>query len=183
MQITFKYGVKILKILYRNSITCATNTSNIRVKPSADKISQPIQGEAEIRTIDDFKDEIEIDLDFVKIIVDEDGNFDYADASYKFAMNNESNDWYETEYKVHLDDYMGVVEKIDELIYKSGVPKELGAYELRGSAKLVYMIKNIQYEREYYEFNDYEDTVYTDEATVEYLENESKLVDFSYIKL
>ena len=124
--------------------------------------------------------EIEVDLSGVVIELDED-SWEYEDNSYKFAANEDGKD-YRSEYGVYVDDTAGVVEKIDELIEKD-IPIGTGRFELSGYVYLVYDVKGIDSDKDYYSDGDYEEEIYTDNAKAEFNFEKSYVKDFQIKKL
>lgn len=135
---------------------------------------------------DEEVDYINVMLD-ADIIIDEEGRWEYADESYPWAQSGERNgDWYSYEYsRVHLDDPVGVVEKVDELMADK-LPSEPGRYHVTGNVNLYYSTTGIEVSY-YSEGPDetgevgYDAEYYTDNATTKYVAEESTLEDFQCV--
>lgn len=128
--------------------------------------------------MDDVDDGLEVLLN-ADIIVDEDGEYEYVDDTYRWAKypGSLNGDWYSLTYRdVTLADYSEVVERIDDLIY-SMVPKQPGTYHISGYVWLEYIISGLCYTLD--EGPDGEErTVYTDDVEVTYVKEDSGISDF-----
>lgn len=130
---------------------------------------------------DDFDEELEVEFDEV-IEIGKDGSWEYEDDSYDFAKDEDgASDHYTDEYHIHIDDNVGIVEKIDELM-EPKLPA-FGRYRVKGTAYLVYHVSGIDLDRTYYSEDDYDEEAYTDRAEVEYLPDQSHLDNFEIEKI
>jgi len=128
---------------------------------------------------EDVEDEIEVDLDGVKAVVDSEGNIDFE--SYDFAKDNGRDVWKSNvsfvnemgqDEHITLGSYRDVAEKILDLLDEY-LPEEKGEYRLSGTAVLKYLITEIL-------TNETEDVFYTDLIEVKYLKDKSYLYSFPY---
>ena len=115
---------------------------------------------------EDSQELIEVELDQV-ITVDVDGDYEWDDDTYVWASPDRSNEEWRSEDGVYIDDKVGVVEHIDDLIIPN-VPTRPGKYRVTGLAELIYDISGIQEYRTNYGPDDYESDVDTDHAVVSF---------------
>jgi hypothetical protein len=115
---------------------------------------------------EDSQELIEVELDQV-ITVDVDGDYEWDDDTYVWASPDESNEEWRSEDGVYIDDKVGVVEHIDDLIIPN-VPTRPGKYRVTGLAKLIYDVSGIQEYRTNYGPDDYESDLDTDHAAVSF---------------
>lgn len=115
---------------------------------------------------EDSEELIEIELDQI-ITVDVDGDYEWDDDTYVWASPDESNEEWRSEDGVYIDDKVGVVEHIDDLIIPN-VPTRPGKYRVTGLAELIYDVSGIQEYRTNYGPDDYESDVDTDHAVVSF---------------
>lgn len=113
---------------------------------------------------EDSQELIEVELDQV-ITVDVDGDYEWDDDTYVWASPDGSNEEWRSEDGVYIDDKVGVVEHIDDLIIPN-VPTRPGKYRVTGLAKLIYDVSGIQEYRTNYGPDDYESDIDTDHAVV-----------------
>lgn len=113
---------------------------------------------------EDSQELIEVELDQV-ITVDVDGNYEWDDDTYVWASPDRSNEEWRSEDGVYIDDKVGVVEHIDDLIIPN-VPTRPGKYRVTGLAQLIYDVSGIQEYRTNYGPDDYEYDLDTDHAVV-----------------
>ena len=113
---------------------------------------------------EDSQELIEVELDQV-ITVDVDGDYEWDDDTYVWASPDGSNEEWRSEDGVYIDDKVGVVEHIDDLITPN-VPTRPGKYRVTGLAKLIYDVSGIQEYRTNYGPDDYESDIDTDHAVV-----------------
>ena len=113
---------------------------------------------------EDSQELIEVKLDQV-ITVDVDGDYEWDDDTYVWASPDGSNEEWRSEDGVYIDDKVGVVEHIDDLIIPN-VPTRPGKYRVTGLAKLIYDVSGIQEYRKNYGPDDYESDLDTDHAVV-----------------
>ena len=113
---------------------------------------------------EDSQELIEVELDQV-ITVDVDGDYGWDDDTYVWASPDGSNEEWRSEDGVYVDDKVGVVEHIDDLIIPN-VPTRPGKYRVTGLAKLIYDVSGIQEYRTNYGPDDYESDIDTDHAVV-----------------
>lgn len=128
--------------------------------------------EEELTELPEIEDWIEVDLDDT-ITIDRDGSWEYDDRDYMWARSDERADnkqWHATEYPdCYLDDYIGVVEKVDDLI-SNKLPTEPGRYHISGQVSLYFSIEGV--------VETPGGDVYADDADVLYVADESKLDNF-----
>ena len=115
---------------------------------------------------EDSQELIEVELDQV-ITVDVDGDYEWDDDTYVWASPDGSNEEWRSEDGVYIDDKVGVVEHIDDLIIPN-VPTRPGKYRVTGLAKLIYDVSGIQEYRTNYGPDDYESDIDTDHAAVSF---------------
>ena len=115
---------------------------------------------------EDSEELIEIELDQI-ITVDVDGDYEWDDDTYVWASPNGSNEEWRSEDGVFIDDKVGVVEHIDDLIIPN-VPVRPGKYRVTGLAELVYDVSDIQEYRTNYGQDDYESDLDIDHAVVSF---------------
>ena len=115
---------------------------------------------------EDSQELIEVELDQV-ITVDVDGDYEWDDDTYVWASPDGSNEEWRSEDGIYIDDKVGVVEHIDDLIIPN-VPTRPGKYRVTGLAKLIYDVSGIQEYRTDYGPDDYESDLDTDHAVVSF---------------
>ena len=115
---------------------------------------------------EDSQELIEVELDQV-ITVDVDGDYEWDDDTYVWASPDGSNEEWRSEDGVYIDDKVGVVEHIDDLIIPN-VPTRPGKYRVTGLAELIYGISGIQEYRTNYGPDDYESDLDADHAVVSF---------------
>ena len=115
---------------------------------------------------EDSQELIEVELDQV-ITVDVDGDYEWDDDTYVWASPDGSNEEWRSEDGVYIDDKVGVVEHIDDLIIPN-VPTRPGKYRITGLAELIYDVSGIQEYRTEYSPDDYESDLDTDHAVVSF---------------
>ena len=115
---------------------------------------------------EDSEELIEIELDQI-ITVDVDGNYEWDDDTYVWASPDGSNEEWRSEDGVYIDDKVGVVEHIDDLIIPN-VPTRPGKYRITGLAELVYDVSGIQEYRTEYGPDDYDSDIDIDHAVVSF---------------
>lgn len=115
---------------------------------------------------EDSQELIEVELDQV-ITVDVDGDYEWDDDTYVWASPDGSNEEWRSEDGVYIDDKVGVVEHIDDLIIPN-VPTRPGKYRVTGLAELIYDVSGIQEYRTNYGPDDYESDLDTDHAVVSF---------------
>ena len=157
---------------------------------SSDEIeaSEPVEGDAFSQLEDaylsspeyddpieheDSQELIEVELDQV-ITVDVDGDYEWDDDTYVWASPDGSNEEWRSEDGVYIDDKVGVVEHIDDLIIPN-VPTRPGKYRVTGLAELIYDVSGIQEYRTNYGPDDYESDLDTDHAVVSFNFNKSSV--------
>lgn len=113
---------------------------------------------------EDSQELIEVEIDQV-ITVDVDGDYEWDDDTYVWASPDGSNEEWRSEDGVYIDDKVGVVEHIDDLIIPN-VPTRPGKYRVTGLAQLIYDVSGIQEYRKNYGPDDYESDLDTDHAVV-----------------
>lgn len=135
---------------------------------------------------DEVIEYIEVSLD-ADIIIAEDGSWEYEDEEYPWACPDaRSTDWRSEEYPdVYLDDCIGVVEKVDELM-EDKLPSEPGKYHVSGDARLCYSIDDVNLFREFEGVDEdhgpvYDETIDTDDSDIYYVASESSLENFECV--
>lgn len=126
----------------------------------------------------DATEEIEVDLDGVRITVGAYGDFDYVDWEPEDIDSEEF-------VSLTLADGQEVIECIDELIIDR-IPAEPGEYELSGWASLAFSVTGVSSYKDYYKDEDgdvvYDEEIYTDDADIQYLPDESS-IDVKFTKI
>lgn len=115
---------------------------------------------------EDSEELVEVELNQI-ITVDVDGDYEWDDDTYVWASPDESNEEWRSEDGVYIDDKVGVVEHIDDLIIPN-VPTRPGRYRVTGLAKLVYDVSGIQEYRTEYGPDDYDSDIDIDHAVVSF---------------
>ena len=115
---------------------------------------------------EDSEELVEVELNQV-ITVDVDGDYEWDDDTYVWASPDRSNEEWRSEDGVYIDDKVGVVEHIDDLIIPN-VPTRPGKYRVTGLAELIYDVSGIQEYRTNYGPDDYESDLDTDHAVVSF---------------
>lgn len=131
--------------------------------------------------LDEVIDYINVQLD-ADIVIDDDCSWEYVDDDYSWACPDEkTDDWYSDESGVYLDDCVGVVEKVDDLMADL-LPNEPGTYHVSGNVNLYYSTIGLAEYRDYYPDEDghlcYDSIPANDNADVYYVKQESTLDDF-----
>ena len=109
---------------------------------------------------------IEVEINQV-ITVDVDGDYEWDDDTYVWASPDGSNEEWRSEDGVYVDDKVGVVEHIDDLIIPN-VPTRPGKYRVTGLAELIYDVSGIQEYRTEYGPDDYDSDIDIDHAVVSF---------------
>lgn len=138
------------------------------------------------KAADSITEVINVPIDAI-IIMDGQGSWEYENDDYSWAESLDSSDgcYYSDEYpSVMLDDPVGVVEKIDELIMVA-LPMDAGTYQISGDAYLSYTIDNVDQLSEYIREEDDGSPAFdvdydTYEANVSYQFIDSKVENFEY---
>lgn len=116
------------------------------------------------------------------IVVDSEGGWNYDSENYDWASSDgEGSDWY-SETGVRLDDPVGVVEKIDELI-EPHIPIEPGTYRVQGYIELYYTVSGVYENRYDYTSDDYSSDINSDLSSAEYNKKLSKIEDVKVTKI
>lgn len=115
---------------------------------------------------EDSEELVEVELNQI-ITVDVDGDYEWDDDTYVWASPDGSNEEWRSEDGVYIDDKVGVVEHIDDLITPN-VPTRPGKYRVTGLAKLIYDVSGIQEYRTNYGPDDYESDLDMDHAVVSF---------------
>ena len=115
---------------------------------------------------EDSEELVEVEINQI-ITVDVDGDYEWDDDTYVWASPDESNEEWRSEDGVYIDDKVGVVEHIDDLIIPN-VPTRPGKYRVTGLAELIYDVSGIQEYRTNYGPDDYESDLDTDHAIVSF---------------
>ena len=127
----------------------------------------------------EIEDYIEFSFSNIEIVVDRTGNWEYTDDSYSFAApNNNPKKWWRSNeyYDIELDDCVGVVEKIDDLV-ETRIPSVPGTYYISGDVEFQYDISNILEIPDKYDHDSFE--IYTDSAEVDFNKEKSSVNNFS----
>lgn len=123
---------------------------------------------------DNFEDVVEVSIDHILLHVNDDGSWEYDNGKYdKFSSNYIGADWYDDRYDIRLDDVVGVVEKIDDLI-EPNIPSKPGDYTMSLDAELVYFV-SIPYDETEYRDGSYSKDIHYDDVEVDYEKNKSKI--------
>jgi hypothetical protein len=115
---------------------------------------------------EDSEELIEVEINQV-ITVGVDGDYEWDDDTYVWASPDESNEEWRSEDGVYVDDKVGVVEHIDDLIIPN-VPTRTGKYRVTGLAELIYDVSGIQEYRTEYGPDDYDSDIDIDHAVVSF---------------
>lgn len=151
------------EVLSYTSVQADYNDRNLRALEdewlSPPEYDEPIEHE-------DSEELVEVELNQV-ITVDVDGDYEWDDDTYVWASPDRSNEEWRSEDGVYIDDKVGVVEHIDDLIIPN-VPTRPGKYRVTGLAELIYDVSGIQEYRTNYGPDDYESDLDTDHAVVSF---------------
>ena len=135
--------------------------------------------------LDPEKETIELDID-ARIILDEDGSYEYEDTTYPWAKSPfAGGDWYADFYGVYLADPLDIVEHVDDLLMDK-LPNEPGEYYITGHASLTFEITGVYVHRDGFwddQGFDYDETANADDAEATYLKDESSLADIQIEKI
>lgn len=143
--------------------------------------SEEIEGASNEVELDPEESMIDMNIDQY-IIVDSEGGWDYDSENYDWASSDgEGSDWY-SETGVRLDDPVGVVEKIDELI-EPHIPIEPGTYRVQGYIELYYTVSGVYENRYDYTSDDYSSDINSDLGSAEYNKKLSKIEDVKVTKI
>lgn len=115
---------------------------------------------------EDSEELVEVELNQI-ITVDVDGDYEWDDDTYVWASPDGSNEEWRSEDGVYIDDKVGVVEHIDDLIIPN-VPTRPGKYRVTGLAELIYDVSGIQEYRTEYGPDDYDSDIDIDHAVVSF---------------
>lgn len=136
-----------------------------------DSYLEPVDDE--YTELPEVEEHIEVELDDI-ITIDRDGSWEYANRDYPWAQpdaENNKRNWYSDEYSnLYIDDYVGVVEKVDDLLMNK-LPSEPGKYKVKADIDLYYSIIGL--------VEDQDGDVYTDDADILYVQDESSIDNFS----
>lgn len=143
--------------------------------------SEEIEGASKEVELDPEESMIDMNIDQY-IIVDSEGSWNYDSENYDWASSDgEGSDWY-SETGVRLDDPVGVVEKIDELI-EPHIPIEPGTYRVQGYIELYYTVSGVYENRYDYTSDDYSSDINSDLGSAEYNKKLSKIEDVKVTKI
>lgn len=151
------------EVLSYTSVQADYNDKNLRA--SEDEWLTPPEYDDPIEH-EDSEELIEVEINQV-ITVDVDGDYEWDDDTYVWASPNGSNEGWRSEDGVYIDDKVGVVEHIDDLIIPN-VPTRPGKYRVTGLAELVYDVSGIQEYRTEYGPDDYDSDIDIDHAVVSF---------------
>lgn len=146
------------EVLSSTSVTGAFNDLEDQYL-SSPEYDDPIEHE-------DSEELIEVEINQV-ITVDVDGDYEWEDDTYVWASPDGSNEEWRSEDGVYIDDKVGVVEHIDDLIIPN-VPTRPGKYRVTGLAELIYDVSGIQEYRTEYGPDDYDSDIDIDHAVVSF---------------
>lgn len=160
-----------------DSITSANNIgysdyNDPRLQPP--EYNEPVEEDSQIETI-------ELTLIQVPITVDNEGYWEYGDVQWSRNPESANGNWY-SEDNIEINTPIGIQEDVDKIIEKY-IPGYAGRYTISCDIELIYNIDNIQANYDYYGPDDYDRTVLTDEAEVEFNENDSVVSNFSYSEI
>lgn len=151
------------EVLSYTSVQADYNDKNLRALEdewlTPPEYDDPIEHE-------DSEELIKVEINQV-ITVDVDGDYEWDDDTYVWASPDGSNEEWRSEDGVYIDDKVGVVEHIDDLIIPN-VPTRPGKYRVTGSAELVYDVSGIQEYRTEYGPDDYDSDIDIDHAVVSF---------------
>lgn len=132
-----------------------------------------------------IEDDEVIEFSFDEIIqVDQDGSWTYEDQTYAFAANPADPDgnWYTEQDDILFRDVTGVVEDLDSIM-EPNIPMAPGTYRISGDAELHYTVDGVFVYRKYYDENDFDQMIDTDDINVELKRNESYIRNFQIHKV
>lgn len=128
---------------------------------------------------------VDVNID-AYILLDESGSWEYEDQSYSWACPESGDDWYSDTYSnIYLDDCVGIVEKVDELMADK-LPDEPGRYHITGKASICFTIEGVE-EVSTYIGRDEDDSdafdvdYYTDNVEVTHLSQKDRLINFKCV--
>lgn len=151
------------EVLSYTSVQADYNDKNLRALEdewlTPPEYDDPIEHE-------DSEELIKVEINQV-ITVDVDGDYEWDDDTYVWASPDGSNEGWRSEDGVYIDDKVGVVEHIDDLIIPN-VPTRPGKYRVTGLAELIYDISGIQEYRTEYGPDDYDSDIDIDHAVVSF---------------
>ena len=151
------------EVLSYTSVQADYNDKNLRALEdewlTPPEYDDPIEHE-------DSEELIEVEINQV-ITVDVDGDYEWDDDTYVWASPDGSNEEWRSEDGVYIDDKVGVVEHIDDLIIPN-VPTRPGKYRVTGLAELIYDVSGIQEYRTEYGPDDYDSDIDIDHAVVSF---------------
>lgn len=151
------------EVLSYTSVQADYNDKNLRALEdewlTPPEYDDPIEHE-------DSEELIEVEINQV-ITVDVDGDYEWEDDTYVWASPDGSNEEWRSEDGVYIDDKVGVVEHIDDLIIPN-VPTRPGKYRVTGLAELIYDVSGIQEYRTEYGPDDYDSDIDIDHAVVSF---------------
>ena len=132
--------------------------------------------------LDSYDEVIEITLD-ADIQIDEDGRWEYDDTNYSWAASPDhaEGDWYSAEHNIRIGDTTEIVECVDELLLPM-MPDKAGKYHIKGDVSLVFSIEGIKAKRNHFwderHGAEYDEELYTDDATTSFLYDKSSIKQF-----
>lgn len=163
-------------------------TSSSEVSCSIEPPLDPPEEPSNYRMNDPVDEVINIDLDAI-INMRDDGEYDYEDQTYAWALSPENEeDWYSNTYPdVKLTDQEDLIENVDYLIIPL-MPDTPGRYHISGKIELSYTVSNVSTTVIDAWWDDRHGTevdeeVYTDDAEVEFNYRKSYVNEFKYTKL
>lgn len=174
-------GLGIRNIMSSNSININSN-NDIGYSSFRDPRLQPpdpldtVMEDPEIKIIS-------IPLDVI-VIVDEDGSWEYEDDSYSWAESGSSKDgdWYSNRDDIRIADKYDVVDWVDELIevYMPAIP---GQYQITADIVLKVELSGVEAYYDLYKDGSYDKTIYSDDADISFLPEESSVKNFRFTRL
>lgn len=137
--------------------------------------------------LEDEKVLLEIDFEFVQQHID--GEWEDIKKTFDWAYNPTTNSG---EWKADTIDYDviiaypdDVVDYIATLIFNTPAYQNApsGKYKISGLAKLWFNVSGLESDREYYEDGSYDEEVYSDKATVTFLEDNSSITNLKFVPI
>ena len=144
------------------------------------RLQPPEYDEPEEESIEEL-----IEFSFDEIVhIDQDGSWTYEDQTYAFAANPNDPDgkWYTEQDNILFRDVTDVVEDLDSIM-EPNMPMAAGTYRISGDAELHYTIHGVFVYRKYYDENDFDQMIDTDNINVELKRNESYIKNFQIHKV
>lgn len=144
------------------------------------RLQPPEYDEPEEESIEEL-----IEFSFDEIVhIDQDGRWTYEDQTYAFAANPMEPDgnWYTEQDGILFRHVTDVVEDLDSIM-EPNMPMAPGTYRISGDAELHYTVNGVFIYRKYYDDNDFDQMIDTDNINVELKRNESYIKNFQIHKV